>query len=326
MGTFSILYLICYALAFLVPKMPFSWVFSALAGSLIIMVGFTAMHDASHYALGTRDSWKNKLVLRVWNSIALWDSAKWLYHHMVRHHSFTGDAKLDPDVQHAAPNIRKHLETNPKDYVKPLNDSDWFAQLQTAIYALALNYGQLYFYIFKWNFSGMLWNLPLAQTRNMFQKFAWEYMISAFIVLSQVYKANAINILVYWTAVSISYGMCILADHDTYESAVENHLSSGGKQDWGEIQVRHSSDFAAKGLWGQVFGEVFGSINVQIGHHLFPSVNHVHLRELIPIIRTTCEEFNIPYASHDTLLGALLSVSKTLKAMNHDSLAKSHSS
>jgi fatty acid desaturase len=115
--------------------------------------------------------------------------------------------------------------------------------------------------------------------------------------------------------------MCILADHDTFESAVENHVD-GGEQDWGAIQVRHASDFATKGAFSRVFGELFGSINAQIGHHLYPSVNHVFLPELIPIIREACLEFDIPYASHDTLLGALLSVSKMVKASNVDALEK----
>ena len=319
-GGLTVLFVVAYALAFLVPDVPMNYLFAAAAGSLIFMIGFTAMHDASHYALGEKDSWKNKIVMRVWNSIALWDSAKWLYHHMVRHHSFTGDATLDPDIQHASPMIRKHFETNPNDYFRPFSGR-WYSAAQTFFYATLLNYGQIVFYNLKWNFSGFMWNLDLDKTKNMFHKFAWEYLLSVLVIGSQVYRGDWIAFLAYWTAASISYGMCILADHDTYESVVENH-ATGNAVDWGEIQVRHSSDFAGKGMWGNFFGEVFGNINVQIGHHLFPSVNHVHLRRLIPIIRQTCEEFNIPYSSHDTLFGALASVSKMLHTMNEDTLTK----
>ena len=90
-----------------------------------------------------------------------------------------------------------------------------------------------------------------------------------------------------------------------------------GEADWGEIQVRHASDFASSGFQSALFTELFGSINVQIGHHLFPSVNHVRLPELKPIIQQTCAEFNVPYASHDTLFQALVSVSKMIKYMNN---------
>lgn len=319
-GSLTVLYCIAYTLAFFVPDVPMNYLFAAAAGSLIFMIGFTAMHDASHYALGEKDSWKNKAVMRVWNSIALWDSAKWLYHHMVRHHSFTGDATLDPDIQHAAPMIRKHFDTDAKEYFRPFSGR-WFSAAQTFFYASLLNYGQLIFYNLKWNLTGKMWNLDLSKTKDMFHKFAWEYLLSAFIIGSQVYRGDWLSMLAYWTAASVSYGMCILADHDTYESVIENH-AQGNAVDWGEIQVRHSSDFAGKGMWGNFFGEVFGNINVQIGHHLFPSINHVHLRELIPIIQQTCEEFKIPYSSHDTLFGALVSVSKMLHVMNEDTLSK----
>lgn len=322
----SLVYVTSFLLAFFVPNVPLSPIVAAVAGSSFIMVGFTAMHDASHYALGVRDSWKNKIVLRVWNSLALWDSAKWLYHHMVRHHSFTGDLKLDPDVVHAAPMIRKNKEADISEYTSnsflPVDrSSSLYAQIQTAFYATVLDFGQLFYYNIKWNFTGLMWGLPLEKTKNVFTKYWWEYGLSALILFAQVYKADPLVTLAFFTAQSISYGMCILADHDTFESAVENHVA-GGEKDWGEIQVRHSSDFAAKGMWGYFFGEVFGSINVQIAHHLFPSVNHVHLRGLIPVIRQTCEEFNIPYASHDTLFGALISVSKALQTFNQDMVEK----
>jgi linoleoyl-CoA desaturase len=323
--TFTFLFLVCFSIGFLIPQIKnriVRSIFATFAGSLLIMVGFNAMHDASHYAIGVRNSWENTLTLRLWNSVAMWDSAKWLYHHTVRHHSFTGDIHLDPDVVHAKPVIRKHLAEKPEEYIyfytsKFMPDSILRNPItymaHTFGYAAMLNFGQLVAYNFVWPVAGELWLLPLEKTKHMFQKYWWEYAISLFILGSLLYRMDIFPTFGFLIAASFSYGMCILADHDTYESAIENHMT-GGSVDWGEIQVRHSADFAAAGMFSRLFGEVFGGINAQIGHHLYPSVNHVYLAELIPIIKETCQEFNIPYASHDTLLEALLSVSETLHA------------
>ena len=38
-----------------------------------------------------------------------------------------------------------------------------------------------------------------------------------------------------------------------------------------------------------------GGLNLQIEHHLFPSVNHCHLRRLAPYVRALCAKHNIYY-------------------------------
>jgi fatty acid desaturase len=320
-GALSLVLVASFLAAFFLPGLPVAATraMGAVAGSSLIMVGFTAMHDASHFALGARDSWKNKFALRVWNSLALWDSGKWLYHHMIRHHSFTGDVNLDPDVIHSRPLVRKHLDADPNQYVGWMNRSllattDVYSWITTFVYAAILNNAQMFLYNVVWNGTGELWNMPLEKTA--FRKFWWEYALSLGVLAAHVFKGDFYTSLAYFTAASISYGMCILADHDTFESAIENHVDLGEK-DWGEIQVRHAADFASNdSLASTLFGELFGSINAQIGHHLYPSVNHVYLKELVPLIRQACEEFDIPYASHGTLLSALLSVSKNFKETN----------
>jgi linoleoyl-CoA desaturase len=45
--------------------------------------------------------------------------------------------------------------------------------------------------------------------------------------------------------------------------------------------------------------------NHQIVHHLFPSVNSVHLPELVPMIKKTCAEFGIPYAAQVSIGSAV---------------------
>ena len=53
---------------------------------------------------------------------------------------------------------------------------------------------------------------------------------------------------------------------------------------------------------------LYGGINYQIEHHLFPTICHVHFEEIKPIVKDTCKEFNIPYVEHYSIYSALKSV------------------
>ncbi len=121
------------------------------------------------------------------------------------------------------------------------------------------------------------------------------------------------------------YHLGIFADHDTYESAVENvvlpstldakgngddsNLKDLGEYDWGEIQVRHSGNFITSST---IFTQLFGGINYQIEHHLFPSVSHMHLPAISSIVKRVCASRGVPYASQPSLLTAYKSYLKLL--------------
>ena len=94
------------------------------------------------------------------------------------------------------------------------------------------------------------------------------------------------------------------------------------------MQIRHSSDVGAcqTGFLNSFCTQFFGGINIQAVHHLFPSVNSVYLSELVPIgkksktkqneefislVKQTCDEFKIPYTSHENIFSALFSVGLT---------------
>jgi fatty acid desaturase len=308
-----------YLLAFMVPDVStlLSTLSAAAAGIMLIALGMNSMHDASHYAIGARDSWKNKVTMRVWDAAAFWDPSLWLYHHTVRHHAFTGDNKLDPDIVHAAPVVRKHLSTDRSTYTsftKFLNRQKWWwAFFATLIYTLlpGMYVAQVISYRVKWPLQGEEWNMKIAPTKNVMPKYWWEHAISLAVLGAHIYKADILVSFVFFLAANITYALCIIPDHDTFDTAIENHVE-GGKVDWGEIQVRHSSDFGGQGFLGGCFTEMFGCINVQIGHHLFPSLNHTYLPEIVPIIKQTCEEFDIPYAHQGSIPAAIWSFVKTV--------------
>ena len=73
------------------------------------------------------------------------------------------------------------------------------------------------------------------------------------------------------------------------------------KGDWGETQVRNSGNFITNNY---LYSYIFGGINYQIEHHLFPSLCPIHYHKIQNIVKQTCKEFNIPYIDSDGLFKA----------------------
>ena len=100
-------------------------------------------------------------------------------------------------------------------------------------------------------------------------------------------------------------------DHDMYDThkQIEKHDTL---IDWGEMQVRHSGNFMES---YPLFTRYMGGINYQIEHHLFPNICHVHYRALSKIVKKTAEEFNMPYHSKLSFIGALRLHGRFLKSL-----------
>jgi linoleoyl-CoA desaturase len=60
---------------------------------------------------------------------------------------------------------------------------------------------------------------------------------------------------------------------------------------------------------------LFGGLNFQVEHHIFPHVCHIHLRKISPIVKQTAYEFGLPYHENPTLFSAILSHFRTLKRL-----------
>jgi fatty acid desaturase len=300
---------------------PLAALSAALSGLLLFCVIFCAMHDASHFALGARNHWANELVTRILNAIALWSCRVWMYHHSVRHHSFTGSAELDPDVSHALPLVRKHPDTPRRKAFalsRWLGDTFGMAGWSLAcgvLYVLipGMWFGQVQQYFRYRTAQRRMWNMPKLASIEGYETRWWENALYAAQLLVQYRRGNIYVTLAHVIALNFFYSMAIVADHDLVESAITNHLdvdlprpkpvdSAVHKPDWGEVQVRNTTNFVNDKH--NLFAHAFGGINYQTEHHLFPGVSHMHLHHIAPIVQQTCADFGIPYTVYPSLFDA----------------------
>ena len=111
-------------------------------------------------------------------------------------------------------------------------------------------------------------------------------------------------------ACSVFYRANVIGDHDTFEVSVTNHYEGN---DWLRLQVQNSGNFKTD---SSLYTYVFGGINYQIEHHLFPNMSNCFYSQISPTVQQFCKENNIPYVVHKSLLEVFQEYYKTLKYFN----------
>ena len=82
--------------------------------------------------------------------------------------------------------------------------------------------------------------------------------------------------------------------------------------DWAAVQCQTSVNWSS-GSW--FWNHFSGGLNHQIEHHLFPSICHTNYVHIQNIVEKTCNEFNVPYRSENSLYSAYWKMIQHLKTM-----------
>jgi len=90
---------------------------------------------------------------------------------------------------------------------------------------------------------------------------------------------------------SIMLVIQIAVNHEVPETMSQTNPNKK-KIDWGSHQVLTSHNF---GVDSALALHLSGGLNMQIEHHLFPSVHYTHYPALAKIVQQACQEFNLPY-------------------------------
>ena len=293
----------------------FRGLLSQIAGLAFISLGFNVFHDGSHYAISTRPK-VNEILAKIWASWGIWNADIWFYHHVLHHHSHTGlsyedlsgkATSFDPDMYHLLPFARKTSPSSKK--IVPLlqNRTEWLPFVMIGFPGYYI--GQVLSYLVSANYKNKIFRASLPVDHTYYDA------VDIGLILVKVYclyRGGIVTYLNYTIALNFWYFINIALDHDTYESNVENHYSG---KDWLKMQVCHSGNFLNGNL---VWARVFGSINYQIEHHLFPNMSSVHYPTIAPVVREFCQEHGIPYVHHDTLVGAFRSYYKMIQYRNRE--------
>ena len=90
---------------------------------------------------------------------------------------------------------------------------------------------------------------------------------------------------------------------------------------WAIHQLNTTVNFSRQNKWLSWY---VGGLNFQVEHHLFPTICHVHYPAISVIVKSTAEEFGIPYLENKNFITALKSHVQMLKIFGTVDAAIAH--
>ncbi|HAR20424.1 MAG TPA: acyl-CoA desaturase [Cytophagales bacterium] len=294
--------------------LPHLWLMYAcclLLGVFGAMIGFNVSHDAIHGSF-SHNAKINRLLSASFYFIGA-NPYMWNITHNVVHHTFTNIPGHDEDIEVAPGLIRLSPAEKPtriqkyqhyyafllyglaaiswifrKDYKK-------FFQKKIGNYNNSKHSTSAYFNLFFFKF--LYYFLTIAVPIILLPTVTWWQFLFGYISL-QLVKGFVIGLVFQ------------LAHVVEGTSFPEPNEEGNIEEAWAVHQMCTTANFARKN-WLATF--LCGGLNMQIEHHLFPKICHIHYPAISEIVRKTAIECGVPYIENKTFVGALASHYAMLK-------------
>lgn len=281
-------------------------------------------HAASHFAL-FQSPWLNKWAYRLSMCLSGSSPAQWTTKHILNHHVETNLSPIDDDTMYPVKRILHELPRR------------WYHKYQH-IYIWAF----YPFTTFVWHVSNIRRLLASYWTGKIYEgvsivpkdsrvetALSLAFFSVTRILLPFICLPFSTAIIVFlvseWTCstwfalqFSVSHEIDECVEHEKKMLDTLNEIEArgltrqGGIIDWGSHQVLASHNYSEDSLFSLHFS---GGLNLQIEHHLFPSVHYVHYPALAKIVKETCKEYNLPYIVSPSMLDAMSRHYDQLKKM-----------
>ena len=274
-------------------------------------IGMSVMHDANHGAYSSNSHtsyWIGHTLNLIGGSVF-----NWKLQHNLLHHTYTNIIHHDDDIED-----KLVLRFSPHTTVK------WFHKLQF-IYAF-LFYGILTLYwtllkdfiqFARYSKSGINKNSSnenvISIIKIAISKLAYFFVI--LVVPTLFFHIPFIHVLFGFLLMHFVAGI-ILTVVFQLAHAVEGtshpvpNASGDMENTWAVHQLHTTVNFSRH---NKFLCWYLGGLNFQIEHHLFPNICHVHYPHIAGIVKSTAEEFGIPYLEKKTFWSALTSHIRTLR-------------
>lgn len=300
-----LLYLVPFA--FILTMVETGWVSLLLwivMGAGMAGIGLSVMHDANHGAYSSNVK-INNLIERVMLIIG-GSSINWKIQHNVLHHTYTNISGMDEDIDAGimlrfSPHEKRYffhrfqfiyawflygfltiLWCTSKDFQQAIRYHK-LGLLKTQQITLSKHLTNIL--ISKLFYFGMLIALPL-----IFSPLDWKWTVLGFLCMQFV--SGFILSIIFQPA------------HVVPSSNFPQPTESGDiEADWAVNQLYNTCNFAQR---SKLFSWYVGGLNMQIEHHLFPNICHVHYRKISKLVQETASEYNLPYYSKKTFMSALV--------------------
>ncbi len=283
----------------------------AIAGFGIAGVGMSVMHDANHGAY-SHNKVVNSLMGATLNLLGGFD-VNWKHQHNILHHTYTNITHVDEDIDQ-----RVKMRWSPYFKYHPIQRYQYIYAflaycLATWSWVFMKDYKQFYTYAH----NGVNKATPTEMRYDLFKLIATKIAYLVYILVVPI------TVLHYGTGLIIGAFMLMHAIGGFVLSTifqlahVVEHAEFPMPNDKGEIEnewaIHQMETTANFGHSNKLLTWYAGGLTHQIEHHIFPDICHVHYPKIAHIVKSTAEEFNVPYIYNDTYWSALKSHIRMLK-------------
>lgn len=259
-------------------------------------------HDGGHFAI-SRD-WRINLGMQYFYRV-ISSPYDWLHEHIIGHHPYTNIYNKDPDLNHSDGDIRI---TGQELWNKKHEGQENKFLIISNFLLHGLNIKNSLMLLVTHKYNGCIYKMPTDIRYTLIHFFgiflySYVFYVLPFQIWTPFYAIKHVII-------PYIIGSSIFALNSTINHIQKETINARDKN-WYIHQVKTSNNF------GSYFPHYFLSIglNYQIEHHLFPNVNHCHLVDIQPIVKSLCEKHGIPYRHNSGYKEALTSLYYHLREM-----------
>jgi len=286
----------------------------ALLGFLQSFIGMTIMHDAAHGAYSK--SRVVNMLLEIPIILIGVESAIWKIEHNTIHHNYPNVNGIDQDIH---PRYLFRFST--------FQRKRWFHRFQH--YYAVLLYALM---VLEWTTIKDFMKVKKYYAEGFIKSRGEAFKLAAVIAIKKaifhgVFLAIPIMVLPFeWYIVAAMYlSMAIVAGvfmtiiFQTAHVVPDCDFIADDVSDvpvsWHKHQLQTTANFSKNST---LVTHLLGGLNYQIEHHLFPGICHVHYPAIAGIVRSTAEEYQLPYQENSTLWSAVRGHFSLLKRLGRD--------
>lgn len=291
----------------------------SLMGLAMAGIGMSVMHDANHGAYA-KNKRINSLIGYSLNLLG-GSVSNWKMQHNVLHHTYTNVAEMDEDIDdkllmrfcpHSERKVYHRFQYIYVVFFYSILTLYWvtlkdFVQFVTYRKHKAMSEDRknsvqkiLQIVALKVAYFAVIFGLPLAAGLPV------GATVTGFLIMHAI--AGFILALVFQLAHTVKGTAHPLPNE---AGVIEN--------DWAIHQLMTTANFARN---SRVVSWYVGGLNFQVEHHLFPYISHIHYPEIAEIVKTTAEEYGVPYLENKTFSGAVASHFAFLYQLGRPALKK----
>lgn len=310
-------YILPFVLLLTLNFSPFlNYVLWTIMGFALAGIGMSVMHDANHGAYSSNKT-INFLMGHTLNLLGGCVS-NWKIQHNVLHHSFTNIANVDDDI-------------DDKLFFRfsPHGKSKWILRFQYLycffFYGLTSLYwavGKDFVQFFLYSKENHIRFKGLRKWMAFFQILLYKLIYFTVILIIPIFvlEMNGFHFFMGWLLMHFIAGITLTVvfqlAHVVESTGQPLPDDKGVIHDaWVVHQLKTTCNFSRNNKWLSWY---VGGLNFQVEHHIFPSICHVHYPAIAPIVKSTAEEFGVPYLEYKTFGEALHSHLMTMKRFGVD--------